>query len=125
MNDKRPAVRYGRVVYAWMKDARGFAKLRPALVLTPDDLIQKDASIVVAAITTTFADPPPKMHVPLPWNAPGSIATKLRQRSAVVLNWRAVIKPDDVVGFGGDVPAKIMLLVESMLDEITNDPEAD
>jgi mRNA-degrading endonuclease toxin of MazEF toxin-antitoxin module len=118
LNDKRPALRYGRVVYAWIKDSRGFAKLRPALVLTPDDLIKADKPLVVAAITTRFPEPPPKNHVALPWNPRGNVSTKLHQRSAVVLDWQAEIKPDDVVALGGDVPGRKMLEIEERLDEI-------
>jgi mRNA-degrading endonuclease toxin of MazEF toxin-antitoxin module len=93
LNDKRPALRYGRIVYAWIKDNHGFAKLRPALIVTPDDLIQANKPLVVLAVTTTFSQPPPKHHIPLPWNTKGNTLTKLRQRSAVVLNWQALIRP--------------------------------
>ena len=118
MNDKRPALRYGRVVYAWIKDHRGFAKMRPALVLTPDDLIEKNKSMIVAAITTTFPQPPPPNHFPLPWHPRGNTSTQLRQRSAVVLDWQSIIQPEEVVGFGGDVPARVMLEIERRLDEL-------
>ena len=118
MKDDRPALRYGRVVYAWIKDRRGFSKMRPALVLTADELIDKDAALIVAAITTTFTDPPPKRHLPLPWHPRGRVSTQLRKRSAVVLDWQSVIRPDDVIGFGGDVPARVMLEIERRLDEM-------
>jgi hypothetical protein len=59
MPRERPPLRYGRIVFAWIADQRGFSS--PALVLTPDDLIDDSASIVVAAITTTFPEPPPKI----------------------------------------------------------------
>ncbi len=116
--NERPALRYGRVVYAWFKDRRGFAKLRPALVVTPDGLIKADGEVAVAAITTTFPQPPPPNHIPLPWNPRDIVSTRLRERSAVVLDWQSVIHPEDVVGFGGDVPPKLMLRIEEKLDEM-------
>ena len=47
----------------------------------------------------------------------GNASTRLRQRSAVVLDWQALVKADDVIGFGGDVPAKMMFEIEGRLEE--------
>ena len=80
-------VRYGRIIYTWIEDHRGYGKLRPALVLTRDELLQTGAELIVAAITTTFPKPPPRNHVELPWHPRGIAATRLTARSAVVLNW--------------------------------------
>lgn len=63
---KRADIRYGRIVYAWMADNRGFSKLRPVLVLTPDDEIEANSPIQVGAITTAFREPPPRDHVAIP-----------------------------------------------------------
>jgi hypothetical protein len=83
-------------------------------------LIEKDKPLIVAAITTTFAEPPPSNHMKLPWHPRGSVSTKLRQRSAVVLDWQSTITPDEVVAFGGDVPIRTMLEIELRLDDLTS-----
>ncbi len=112
------AIRYGRIVYAWIEDRRGHAKLRPALVLTPDSEIRPGDSISVAAITTTFTDPPPSYFVPLPWHPAGRVGTALKRRSAAVCNWLATIHPADVVGYGGDVPARLMVEIQRTIAEL-------
>jgi mRNA-degrading endonuclease toxin of MazEF toxin-antitoxin module len=115
---ERPSLRYGRIVYAWVPDRNGYAKLRPALVLTPEFSPDPNTQIVVAAITTTFSEPPEPYCVKLPWHPSGRVSTNLRQRSAVVVNWLATISPNDVVGYGGDVPRRIMDKVQQKLSEL-------
>jgi mRNA-degrading endonuclease toxin of MazEF toxin-antitoxin module len=113
----RPSIRYGRIVFAWIRDRNGHGKLRPAIILTPDDEIPAAEELAVMAITTTFANPPPPFCVPLPWHPRRHPVTHLHQRSAAVVNWLAALTADDVVGFGGDVPPKTMRLIEAKLDE--------
>jgi hypothetical protein len=118
MPKQRLPLRYGRIVYTWLTDHNGYSKLRPALVLSLSAEITEHSQLVVAAITTTFADPAPQFCVPLPWHPSGNCGTALRQRSAVVLNWLATIQFQDVVGFGGDVPARVMNIVQARLAEL-------
>lgn len=118
MAKSRGDVRYGRIVFAWIADTRGSGKLRPALVLTPDDLIATEPQILVAAITTTFRSPPPRDHVPLPWHPTGSSQTRLTRRSAVVVRCTALIDRSEIVGFGGDGPGRIMLQIEQRMAEL-------
>ena len=118
MATSRPSIRYGRIVFTWIKDRNGHGKLRPAVVLTPDKEIPDADNLVVAAITTTFADPPPKFCVPVPWHPRGHSVTGLHQRSAAVVNWLAPLRAADIVGFGGDVPAKTLRLLQAKLDEL-------
>ena len=114
-----PALRYGRLIWATVKDPRGFRKERPAIVLTATADITADQPIVVMAVTTTFADPPPDHHVPLPWNAdPRRVGTKLRQRSAAVVTWLDTLYPDEVIDFKGDVPAAIMADLQRRLSAL-------
>ena len=65
----------------------GHAKQRPAIILTATADIRDDEPFLAIAITTSFDDPPPDDHVPLPWDPRGRAATKLRKRSAAVLSW--------------------------------------
>ena len=68
-------------------------------------------------MTTTFTDPPPEFCAPLPWHPRGHPITKLAKRSAAVCNWVAALKKEQIVGFGGDVPAKTMQMIEAKLPE--------
>jgi len=72
----------------------------------------------VAAITTTFPDPAPVFCVPLPWHPRQHPVTRLRERSAAVVNWLAAIEPNDIAGYGGDVPTKYMRAIERKLHEL-------
>ena len=63
----------------------------------------------MTAITTTFPEPAPEDHVPLPWHPQGRVLTKLRKRSAAVLTWISQVHPEDVIQLHGDVPVGLML----------------
>ena len=118
MATARPPLRYVRIVYAWIEDHRGHAKLRPAVVITDDRDIGPGAPIVVMAVTTTFPDPTPRDCVPLPWHPRSHPITRLNRRSAAVISWLSTIGVADVTGYGGDVPVKVMHQIESRLDEL-------
>ena len=104
----RPDLRQGRIVIAWISDRKGWQELRPVVILTDDDAIQRDPEFVFAAVTTTFRDPSPRNVIPLPWHPRGHPVTGLSRRSAVVTDWLVVLRNEDVVGLGGDVPARIL-----------------
>jgi mRNA-degrading endonuclease toxin of MazEF toxin-antitoxin module len=110
-----PPIHYGRLIYTWIKDRNGHGKLRPAVIITPDDEIAGSTPLVVMAVTTTFADPPPAACVALPWHPKGHPVTRLRQRSAAVVDWLARIERRDISGFGGDVPRTTMYQIEAKL----------
>jgi mRNA-degrading endonuclease toxin of MazEF toxin-antitoxin module len=86
-------------------------------VVITDDEIATGGKLVVVAVTTTFADPPPKNCVPVPWHPRGHPVTRLTRRSAAVCDWIVAIDPDEIGGFAGDVPAKIMRLIADKLLE--------
>jgi hypothetical protein len=109
-------LRLGRIVWANVRDRRGIQKQRPLIVLTRTAEIYPDEPLVALAITTTFTDPPPPDHVPLPWHPQGRVITKLRKRSAAVLSWVVEIHPQDVRQIGGDVPIRLMIELLQRLD---------
>jgi hypothetical protein len=102
----RPSIRQGRIVYAWISDRNGHTKLRPAIVMTPDDEIGSAAALVVMAITTTFSEPPPWECVPLPWHPRKHPVTHLHKRSAAVVSWLSSLRDEGIIGYGGDVPQR-------------------
>ncbi len=116
MASPHPSIRSGRIVFTWIEDRNGYAKLRPAVIISQD--FHSGDPLVVMAITTTFPDPPPEFCVALPWHPRGHPITRLHQRSAAVVNWLAKIFPDDIIGYGGDVPGKIMRIIREKLDQI-------
>lgn len=105
---QRPELRQGRIVIALLKDKNGFGKRRPAVILSDDAEIARHPDFIVAAVTTTFSDPPPDDVVPIPWHPRGHPVTGLRQRSGVVTSWIVTLTADDVVDLVGDVPSKIL-----------------
>lgn len=109
-------LRYGRVVEAVFTDRNGVRKPRTAVVLTPTDEIKPGSPIVLMAITSTFPDPPPAGHVPLPWhNDPRRTPTRLGRRSAAVVHWLETTTPEEVTQLGGDVPPKYMNRIQHAL----------
>lgn len=98
-----------------LKTTTATASFAPAIIVTSDDEIDDEKPLTVMAVTTTFPDPPPASCVPLPWHPAEHPATRLRQRSAAVVDWLARIMAEDISGFGGDVPRKVMYQIEAKL----------
>ena len=110
----------GTIVWAHLKDPRGAFKKRPVLILVDTNYDSADALMRCAAITTTFPNPAPSTCVELPWNPSGKVATGLRKRSAVVLDWVFRVRPqqlDEVVGY---ITPK---LLQTILTKISQMPE--
>ena len=106
-------------MWASLQDPRGSAKERPAVILTPTGEIREGIPFVLMAITTSFPDPPPEHHVPLPWNPdPRRVRTRLAQRSAAVLTWLSAVSADQVVAVKGDVPAGLMRELQQRLQQL-------
>lgn len=101
----------GSVVWAEVADKNGFRKRRPVVIITATGEILLNAPIVAAAITTSYAEPPPPNVVELPWTHYGHPATGLRQRSAAVCDWLVTLLPGDVQEIKGYVPTKRLLQV--------------
>ena len=115
-------LRHGRLIWAVLKDRNGFRKRRPGVILTPSNNISDTEPFVVAAVTTTFAEPPPPDHVELPWNAdPRRVSTRLARRSAAVVSWLEVVYADEVEEVSGDVPARTMQRIQTALRRIEDE----
>jgi hypothetical protein len=85
------------------------------VVVTGDAEIATEVIVVAVAVTTTFADPPPADHVPLPWDPLGRSSTRLTRRSAAVCSWVLAIEKDNIEPTGGFVPGSIMVAILSKL----------
>ena len=105
-------LRQGDIIWAFLADDRGSVKFRPAVVLATDAALQSGDPFAVAAVTTTFPDPPPAGHVELPWNAdPRRTATGLSRRSAAVTGWVRQVDSAEVDHRSGRVPARLMIVI--------------
>ena len=114
----RSEYRHGRIVWAYLRNAKGKREEHPAVILSPDESIvqppdfdprtSRENVIVVAGISTkyrNYATP----FVPLPFRASpaGHPVTQLRKDCAAIVGWyHAIFIPDDVTAFGGEVPVK-------------------
>jgi hypothetical protein len=102
-------LRAGRIVWATVRDRNGYRKLRPAIILTPDNEISLDQPLVLMAVTTTYPEPPPRDCIPLPWNSdPRRVSTGLARRSAAVITWLDTVYADEIVDVIGGVPPNLM-----------------
>lgn len=102
-------LRSGRIVWAIVRDHRGYRKRRPAIILTPDAEISADQPLVLMAVTTTYPEPPPIEYIELPWNRDRRrVSTGLARRSAAVVTWVDTVYPDEVDSVIGTVPPKTM-----------------
>ena len=118
-----PEVRQGQIIFAKVLDPRGYAKIRPLLVLSRTAEIESSGVCVAAAVTTTFTDPPPNNMITLPWHRDGNVSTGLRRRSAVVCDWLVKIKVDQVENIVGYVRSDVLRGIKQIIDAI--DPPTD
>src|SRR4051812_456523 len=115
------ALQHGQIIWAVLKDRNGFRKRRPGIVLTPTAQISPDKPLVILCVTTTFSDPPPADHIPLPWNNdPRRVATGLAQRSAAVIDWLDILYPDEILEVKGRVPPSLMAEIQNRLSDLEN-----
>jgi len=122
----KPELGYGRIIWASVRDRRGFRKDRPCIIISRSEDIRADRPIAVMAVTTTFSDPPPHWHVTLPWNNdPRRVVTRLSERSAAVVEWLDWVDPRDVLDFGGEVPAAKLAEIDRLLKERAKDVPVD
>jgi len=109
----------GQIVWATVKDHNGFRKSRPVIIITPDNEISEDKPLVVMAVTTTFAEPPPDDCVELPWSQDARrVATGLARRSAAVVTWLETAYADEITNAIGVVPVKVMATIRERLAKL-------
>ena len=111
-------LRYGRLIWAQLKDRNGFRKDRPGIILTPTEEIEADQPLVVLCVTTSYPSPPPPDHIELPWNSdPRKVATRLARRSAAVIGWFDSIYQNEIIEVKGFVPNKILAEIQRRISD--------
>jgi mRNA-degrading endonuclease toxin of MazEF toxin-antitoxin module len=112
---------YGQIVR--IRVARhGKEKLRPIVVVTPNEAMAADEPLVGVAITGT-PDPPTGFEVPLPWQAQGRSRTGLDKPNAAVCCWFVTFTPADVIDAIGHVPPEPMRRIEEAIRRHRGDPD--
>jgi mRNA-degrading endonuclease toxin of MazEF toxin-antitoxin module len=115
-------VQFGRIVWVDMADANDMRKLRPAVIVTPNDRITPTPLLDVIAVTSRLSEPLPPEHVLLPWHARGHPRTGLNRRCAAVCTWVARIKHEDIQEVAGVVPGAVMLEIVSKVTALLSPP---
>lgn len=110
METSRPATfRLGQVVWASVEDARGYRKLRPAVIVTPTERIATAGTLEVVAVTSRLPEPLPADHVLLPWHAQRHPRTGLSRKCAAVCTWVVRIDSGDIEDVAGVLPGAVIL----------------
>ncbi len=92
----------------------GKEKLRPVVVVTPNEAIVEGSPLVGVAITGT-PDPPTGFEVPVPWQARGRSRTGLDRPNAAVCCWFVAFSATAVVDAIGHVPPEPMRRIEEAI----------
>jgi mRNA interferase MazF len=110
------AFQFGQIVWAEMADANGVRKLRPAIIVTPDEQIASTAILDIVAISTQVPRKLPSDHVLLPWHRQGHPRTGLKRKCAAVCSWIGGVVPTDIVDVAGIVPGPVMYEIMARID---------
>jgi mRNA-degrading endonuclease toxin of MazEF toxin-antitoxin module len=112
----------GRIIWAEVPDPQGRnPKKRPLIILTPTEEILPDGPVQCVVISSQFNQAPAEVQVSLPWQAQGHPRTGLRKRCAAVCTWLVSISQSGIESYGGLVPAKQLLQIEQIIDELKAD----
>lgn len=123
----QPSYRHGRLIWAHLRSSQtGKRQAHPAIILDrTSDIIQPehfdprrgDNMVCVVGVSTKYSahDLP---FIRLPFSPRGHATTKLRQDCAAIIGWyHRIFIPDNVIGFGGDVPARQMVQIDRAVYE--------
>ena len=105
----------GRIVWAELADSNGFVKLRPAVIVSATEHLQRDQPIEVVAVTSRLPDELLEDHVLLPWHGQGHPRTGFNRRCAAVCSWLGRIMASDIQDVAGVVPGEPLLLILSKI----------
>lgn len=98
----------GSMLWVEIKDANGFRKVRPVVIVTATADIASGQPVRVVAITTRLPHPLPDDHVLLPWDRHGKARSGLRRKCAAVATWLAEIPAEDIQQVVGILPAAVI-----------------
>jgi hypothetical protein len=112
--------RHGRIIYAYLRSsASGKMQRHPAVILDIDEDIRQPETIdarksfeenVVHVVGVSTKYKSYKLEsIALPYSGTGHASSRLKEDCGAIIGWyHRVSIPDDVIGFGGDVPPAVM-----------------
>lgn len=121
---QRPSFRHGRIVWAYLRSNQtGKREKHPAVILNQDDdIVQPEVfdprkatsdNIVYVIGLSTKHKRYGLAHIRLPFTPQGHGTTKLKEDCGAIIGWYdRVCIPDDVLGFGGDVPPAVLAQID-------------
>jgi mRNA-degrading endonuclease toxin of MazEF toxin-antitoxin module len=99
----------GRIVLATALDPQGEnPKVRPFVIVTATNEIERGKPFVGVAITGAFSKPPLPDEVQLPWRNDGHPQTKLNKEAVAKCSWAMALTHEDIVTYKGMVPPALM-----------------
>ncbi len=109
---------YGQIILAPFDDGHGNTKIRPTLIISPNDQILPGGPLRVVCISTQIEDPCPSYHVKLPWQNPRHPRTGLNKPNVAKCDWREQIGPAAVIRVLGFAPAAHLARIEEELGKL-------
>jgi len=110
---------YGQIVRIRVR-RHGKEKLRPVVIVTPNEEMVEGTPLVGVAITGT-PDPPTGYDVPLPWQSQGRARTGLDRPNAAVCGWFVAFDTTEVVEAIGHAPPEAMRSIEEAIRRYRDD----
>jgi hypothetical protein len=103
-------LRQGTIVNVRFVPPRGVPKWRYCVVVTPDKLIDSQATIEVVGVTTSFF-PGRDAYLPIPYHPDGNGSTRLREMSAIAFELTASVNKTDLTITDGFLPKSYVILM--------------
>ena len=107
------AIFYGQIVRIRVV-RHGTEKVRPVVVVTPNEAMAEGAPLVGVAITGT-PNPPTGFDVPLPWQGQGRSRTGLDKPNAAICSWFVTFTAADVIDAVGHIPPQSMRRIDEAI----------
>jgi len=99
------SLRQGQVVRARVYDPQGRnPKIRPLVIVSPNQDIRGDAPLLTVAVTSRFTEPLSADEVELPWHPLGQAHSGLTVRCVAKCRWMVKIRSEDVMAVKGFLP---------------------
>jgi mRNA-degrading endonuclease toxin of MazEF toxin-antitoxin module len=102
-----PRIQFGQIVWADIPDDNGVVKARPAVVVTPNDVLAASDLLDVVAVTSRVPEPLPEDHILLPWHAQRHPRTGLNRKCTAVCSWVVQISVHDIQSVVGIVSGTV------------------
>jgi mRNA-degrading endonuclease toxin of MazEF toxin-antitoxin module len=112
-------IRQGSIIRAKTIDPQGFnPKIRPLLVVSPNEDISATGPIVCIAVTGRFSEPLADDEVALPFHSAGAANSGLRKPSVAKCSWSVTIGMDDIVDRKGFVSKERLTAVLTRIADL-------